>query len=140
MNFPFICSNIPVAHGLSLSQMILYSRACGSYDDFLERGQLLTGKLLNQGFLLVKLKPLLRKIYGHHHDFINHYGISVSQITTDIRICSTSREHFPILSSFMTYHQNCYYSSTTWVPLVDQVCLPFGFLVGSLSIDLLFSV
>jgi hypothetical protein len=36
--------------------MIRYPRACGSYQDFLDRGLLLTRKLLNQGFLLVKLK------------------------------------------------------------------------------------
>ena len=58
VNFPFICSNIPAApvYGLYLSQMIRYSRACGSYQDFLDRGLLLTRKLMNQGFLLVKLK------------------------------------------------------------------------------------
>jgi len=45
-------------NGVYISQMIRYSRACGSYQDFLDRGLLLTKKLLNQGFLLVKLKSL----------------------------------------------------------------------------------
>ena len=33
VNFPFICSNIPAvpAYGVYISQMIRYSRACGSY-------------------------------------------------------------------------------------------------------------
>ena len=55
--FPFICSNIPAAHLHMeyISQLIRYSRACGSYQDFIDRG-LLTRKVLNQGFLLVKLK------------------------------------------------------------------------------------
>jgi len=37
VNFPFICSNIPVApaYGVYISQLIRYSRACGSYQDFL---------------------------------------------------------------------------------------------------------
>ena len=58
VNFPFICSNIPAApaYGVYISQLILYSRACGSYQDFFDRGLLLTRKLLNQGFQLVKLK------------------------------------------------------------------------------------
>jgi hypothetical protein len=47
------------AYGVYISQMIRYSRACGSYQDFLDRGLLLTRKLLNQGFLLVKLKSIL---------------------------------------------------------------------------------
>jgi hypothetical protein len=39
VNFPFICSNIPAApaYGIYISQMIRYSRACGSYQDFLEK-------------------------------------------------------------------------------------------------------
>jgi hypothetical protein len=58
VNFPFICSNIPAApaYGVYISQLIRYSRACDSYQDFLDTGLLLRRKLLNQGFLLVKLK------------------------------------------------------------------------------------
>jgi hypothetical protein len=52
VNFPFICSNIPAApaYEVYIFQLIRYSRACGSYQDFLDRGLLLTRKLLNQGF------------------------------------------------------------------------------------------
>ena len=49
-----------------------------SVEDFLDRGLLLTRKLLNQGFLLVKLKSSLRKFYGRHHDLVYRYGISVT--------------------------------------------------------------
>ena len=81
VNFPFICSKITAssAYGVCISQLIRYSRACGSY-----RGLMLKRKLLNQGFLLVKLKSSLRKFYIHHHNQVNHYGTSVSQMTTDI--------------------------------------------------------
>jgi hypothetical protein len=53
VNFSFICSNIPEtpAYGVYISQLIRYYRACGSYQDFLDRGLLLTRNLLNQGFL-----------------------------------------------------------------------------------------
>ena len=39
VNFPFIRTTIPAAHaiGVCISQMIGYSRACGSYHDFLDR-------------------------------------------------------------------------------------------------------
>ena len=86
VNLPFICSNILAtpAYGVYISQLIRYSRACSSYQDFLDRGLLLTMKLLSQGFLLVKLKSSLRKCYGRHHDLVDRYGISVSQMTTDI--------------------------------------------------------
>ena len=102
VNFPFICSNIPAApaYGVYISQFIRYSRAFGSYQDFLDWGLLLSRKLLNQGFLLVKLKSSLRKFYGRHHDLVDHYGISGSQMTT-------CRKHFPAPSSLMTHHRVC---------------------------------
>jgi len=50
----------------------------------LHRGLLLTRKILNQGFLMVKLKSSHRKFYGRHHDLVDRYGISVSQMTTDM--------------------------------------------------------
>jgi hypothetical protein len=86
VKFPFICSNIPAApaYGVYISHLIRYSRACGSYHDFLDRGLLLTRKLLIQGFLLAKLKSSFRKFYSRHHDLVDHYGISVSQMTTEM--------------------------------------------------------
>jgi hypothetical protein len=51
-----------------ISQMMRYFRACGSYQDFLDRGLLLTRKLLTRGFHLLKLKLSLRKLYGRYHD------------------------------------------------------------------------
>ena len=43
----------PLSTEWFISQLIQYSRVCGSYQDFLDRGLLLTKKLLNQGCLLV---------------------------------------------------------------------------------------
>ena len=68
---------------LSLNNYIP-SRACGSYQDFLDRGLLLTRTLLKQGFQLFMLKSSLRRCYGHHHDLLNHYVITVSQMITDM--------------------------------------------------------
>ena len=50
VNFPFICSNIPVApaYGVYFSRLIRYYRACSSYHDFLNRGLLLATKIVNQ--------------------------------------------------------------------------------------------
>ena len=86
VNFPFICSNIQaaLAYGVYISQLMRYFRACGSYQDFLDNGLLLTRNLLNQEFLLAKLKSSLRKFYSRHHDLVDSYGIFVSQMTTDM--------------------------------------------------------
>jgi hypothetical protein len=55
VNFPFLCSNIPAApaYGVYISQLIRYTRACGSYNNFFNIGLLLTRELLNHGFLVV---------------------------------------------------------------------------------------
>jgi hypothetical protein len=52
VNFPYLCSNIPVspAYGVHISQLIRYARACSAHDQFLVRGSLLTNKLKSQGF------------------------------------------------------------------------------------------
>jgi hypothetical protein len=85
VNFSFIFSNIPAApaYGVYISQLIQYSRACGSYQESLDRGLLLTRKLLNQGFFLVMLKSS-QKFCGRHHDLVDRYGISVSQMTRNM--------------------------------------------------------
>jgi len=81
LNFPFICSNILAApaNEIYISQLMQYSRSCGSYQNVLDRGFLLPVKLLNQGFLLVKLKKSLRKL-----KLVDCYGIFVSQMTMDM--------------------------------------------------------
>ena len=105
--FLFICSNLSAvpAYGIYISQLIWSSRACGSYQDIIEWGLLLTRKLLNQGFLLVMLKSSLRKFWGRHHDLVDRYRIFVSHKWP--QICSICRKHFPVPSSFMTYHRVC---------------------------------
>jgi hypothetical protein len=72
-NFPFISSNIPAAsaYGIYISQLIIYCRACGCYRDFHDRGLLLTLKLMNHGYPVVKLMSSLQRFEDHHHDLVN---------------------------------------------------------------------
>jgi hypothetical protein len=72
------------AYVVYISQLIRYSRACGSYQDFFGRGLMLTRKILIQGYLLVTLKSSLRKFYGCQHDLVNHYRIYMSQMMMDM--------------------------------------------------------
>ena len=108
--------------------------------NFLDRGLLQTRKLLNQGFLLVKLKSSLRKFYGRHHDLIDAMEYLCHKWP---RICSTCCKHFPVFSSFMTYHRVCNYINTTGATSGTVTAHPSGapeftprFLVGFLLFDL----
>ena len=91
LTFHFIYSNIPAApaNGLYTSQLIWYSKACGSYNDFLDWGFLLTRKLLNKGFIMVMLTWL-----------------TVTEYLWP-QICSVCRNHNLVLSPFMIYHRAC---------------------------------
>jgi hypothetical protein len=82
--------------------VLLWVRACGAYQDFLDRGLLLTRMLLNQGFLLVTSS--LRKftidamLWLTAMEYLCHKWP---------RICSNCRNHLLVLSSFKTYHRVC---------------------------------
>ena len=118
---PFIDSSILAAsvYWVYMCQLIRYSWACGSYQNVLDRGLLLTRRLQNHGLLLTMLKSSLRMFYGRRHDLICHYETSVSQITTCEQI-STSRSflHSWLITGFVS-------RVTRRVSQLEQKYLPF---------------
>jgi hypothetical protein len=89
---------------MHISQLILYSRD-GSYRDVLDKGLLLTRKLLNQGLLLVKLEW-----YNHFESLMI---ATMTWLTVTEYLChnwpqeySTCRKHFRDLSSFIPEHMS----------------------------------
>ena len=79
ISFPFLSSNIPSvpAYGVYISPLTRYARACLNYQDLMERGKVLTTKLLSQGYQKTKLVATLKKVYGRHHDLVNPYNVAV---------------------------------------------------------------
>ena len=59
-------NNIPAsaAYGVYISQLIRYSSVSTKYSDFLDRAQLLTQKLLKQGYVAPRLMSSLQIFYG----------------------------------------------------------------------------
>ena len=49
----------------------------------MERGKVLTTKLLSQGYQKPKLVATLKKFYGRHQDLVNPYNMAVSRIVSD---------------------------------------------------------
>ena len=86
VNFPFLSNSIPSApaYGVYVSQLIRYARTCSNYQDFLERGKVLTTKLLSQGYQKTKLVATLKKFCGSHHDLLNLYNVALSRIVSDV--------------------------------------------------------
>jgi hypothetical protein len=81
-----LCSNIPLspAYGVYISQLIRYTMACSTYDQFLSRSRLLTEKLMLQGFLQSRLMSAFHKFYGRYNDLIYNYTLSLSHMLFDI--------------------------------------------------------
>ena len=111
-NIPFISSNIPAssAYGVYISQLIHYSRDCAQRSDFLDRAQLLTQRLSKQGCVARKLKSLLHKFYCRHHDLVERYEISISQMTMDLLLFAYI---FASLYHCQDLYRTIYMSNTT---------------------------
>ena len=50
----------------------------------MERGKVLTTKLLSQEYQKTKLVATLKKFYGRHHYLVNPYNVAVSRIVSDV--------------------------------------------------------
>ena len=120
VNFPFLSSNIPSAYGVYVSQIIHCARACSNYQDFMERGKVLTTKLLSQGFQKTKLAATLKKFYVRHHDLVNPYNVAVFRIVSDVFASDTPLVDFPnprhtLLPIFPSFRH---------MGMVGEACLP----------------
>ena len=71
-NFPLLSSNIlsSTAYDICLSQLILYDRACFSYECFILRVVRLCNKLLGKEYAKELLKSFLTNVYGRYMDLI----------------------------------------------------------------------
>ena len=85
VNFPFLCSDIPLSpgYGVFISQLIRYARACFAYEDFSQRSKLLTIKLMLQGYNESRLKSSFRKFLGHYNDLVCDYKLSLAHMLKD---------------------------------------------------------
>ena len=81
-----LSSNIPQspAYGVFVSQLIRYARASSLYEDFIMRSQLLTSKLLKQGFTRNRLVATFKKLYGRHSVLVDRFKVSVTNIIIDL--------------------------------------------------------
>jgi hypothetical protein len=85
MNFPNVCSNIPVspAYGVYTSQLIRYARASSNYSDFLKRHLYLRNRLLDQGYKTIRLIRSLIKFIFRYQDLVEIYSLSAETIIND---------------------------------------------------------
>ena len=85
VNFPFISSHIPVspAYGVYILQLIRYSRACAQHW-FSGQTSTAGAKTTQTSYVVPVLKSSLQKYYGLHHNLVDRYEISISQMAMNL--------------------------------------------------------
>ena len=80
INFPNICSNIPVspAYGVYISPLIR-----SYYSDFLKRHLYLRSRLLDQGYNKIRLNRSLKKFIFRYKDIVEIYYVSAETMVND---------------------------------------------------------
>ena len=63
--------------------LVLNAVVCCKYQDFVDRGKLLTTTLLSQGYHTAKLVSTVNKFYGRHHYLVDPKNVSVSKLLSD---------------------------------------------------------
>ena len=75
VNFPFLDRDIPRAtsYGVYISQLIRFTRVSSHDAGFNTRDQILTAKLLKQGYRNHKLRKTFSKFYRRHYDLVANF-------------------------------------------------------------------
>ena len=78
-------SNIPSkpAYGVVISQLVRYQRVCCSYQSFVSRSQVLTTRLLGQGYRYDKLCGTVKKFVHRYPNILQKYQRCLKDIVTD---------------------------------------------------------
>ena len=79
VNFPFLDGDVPrsTSYGVYISQLIRYARASSYVTDFNTRNELLTQKLLKQGYRYHKLRKTFPKFYRRYYDLISKFQVEL---------------------------------------------------------------
>lgn len=82
VNYPHLDGDVPKAtsYGVYISQLIRFSRACSSVDDFNKRNLLITEKLLKQGYRYHKLRKTFAKFYYRNLNLISKYNSNLKTL------------------------------------------------------------
>ena len=72
VNFPFLDGDVPrsTSYGVYISQLIRFARVSSHVDDFNTRNQVLTAKLLRQGYRYHKIRKAFSKFYRQHFNSV----------------------------------------------------------------------
>ena len=72
MNFPFLDGDVPrlISNGVYISQLIRFARVSSHVDNFNTHNEVLTAKLLRQGYRYHNIRKAFSKFYRRHFDIM----------------------------------------------------------------------
>ena len=90
-SFPDLSGNIPckVSHGILISQLVRFSKACMNRSDFLDVSRKLVRKLISQNFIPDLLRRKISTFYDKYKGLIKKYKITRKQLIH--KICPEGR-------------------------------------------------
>ena len=82
VNFPFLDGDIPhdISYGVYISQLIRFARVSSHVADFNTRNQILTAKLLKQGYRYHKLRKTFSNFCRHHYDLDSKFNMGLKSL------------------------------------------------------------
>ena len=82
VNFPFLDGDVPRSgtYGVYISQLIRFARVSTLIFDFNTRNNVLTEKLLRQGYRYHKLRQTFSKFYQRHFDIVSKYNVGLKTL------------------------------------------------------------
>ena len=82
VNFPFLDGDFPrsTSYCVYISQLIRFARVSSHVDDFNTRKNVLTAKLLRQGYRYHKIRKAFSKFYRRHFDIVSEYNVGLKRL------------------------------------------------------------
>ena len=82
VNFPLLNGDVPrpPSYGVYISQLIRCARVCSHVDNYNNRNNLFTSKLLKQDYRYHKLRKAFSKFYYRHSELIVRYNICLKTL------------------------------------------------------------
>ena len=82
VGFPFLDGDVPrsTSYGVFISQLIRFARASGCVADFNTRSELLTQKLLKQGYRYHILRKTFSKLYRRYYGLVSGFQVGLESL------------------------------------------------------------
>ena len=82
VNFPFLDGDVPcsISYNVYIFQIIRFARLSSHVTDFSARNEILTSKLLHQGYRYHKIRKAFSKFYRRHYKLVSKFKVGLKSL------------------------------------------------------------